>query len=132
MPASKARPKASRMHSFKVFTFAAIIICPIAAYAASLTPEEAANHIGETATVCGVIASTTYAAQAPMAPTFLDIGKPYPNQSFSAIIFGTDRPQFGAPEISMRDKSVCVTGEIFLYQGAPKMILRNPGQLIEK
>jgi hypothetical protein len=120
------------MHSLKVFTFAAIIVCPIAAYAAPLTPEEAANHIGETATVCGVIASTTYAKQAPMAPTFLDIGKPYPNQLFSAIIFGNDRPKFGVPENSMRDRSVCITGEIFLYQGAPKMILRDPKQLIER
>jgi hypothetical protein len=61
-------------------------------HAASLTPDEAASHVGETATVCGTIASTTYAAQDPMVPTFLDIGKPYPNQSFSAIIFGNDRP----------------------------------------
>jgi hypothetical protein len=99
------------------------------AHAASLTPDEAASHVGETATVCGTIASTTYAAQAPMAPTFLDIGRPYPNQIFSAIIFGNDRPKFGVPESSLRDKSVCVTGEIFLYQGAPKMMLRDPSQL---
>jgi hypothetical protein len=98
-------------------------------HAASLTPDEAASHVGETATLCGTIASTAYAAQAPMAPTFIDIGKPYPNQVFSAIIFDNDRPKFGAPASSLRDKSVCVTGEIFLYQGAPKMILRGPSQL---
>jgi hypothetical protein len=49
------------MHFVKVAIFAAIVACPIAAYAVPLTPEEAANHIGETATVCGAIASTTYA-----------------------------------------------------------------------
>jgi hypothetical protein len=98
-------------------------------HAASLTPNEAASHVGETATVCGVVVSTTYAAQAPMAPTFLDIGQPYPNQVFSAIIFDNDRPKFGAPESSLRNKLVCVTGEIFLYQGTPKMILRDPSQL---
>jgi len=79
--------------------------------------------------VCGTIASTSYAAQAPMAPTFLDIGRPYPNQIFSAIIFGNDRPKFGVPERSLRDRSVCVTGEIFLYQGTPEIILRDPSQL---
>jgi hypothetical protein len=101
-------------------------------HAASLTPEEAANHIGESATVCGVVASATYAAQSPMAPTFLDLGKPYPKQIFTAVIFGIDRLKFGALEISMRDKSVCVTGEIFLYQGNPEMVLRDPVQLIER
>jgi hypothetical protein len=98
-------------------------------HAASLTPDEAASHVGETATVCGTIASTTFAAQAPMAPTFLDIGRPYPNQMFSAIIFGSDRAKFGLTENFLRGTSVCVTGEIFLYQGAPKTILRDPNQL---
>jgi hypothetical protein len=113
----------------RIFTVVLLIGSPAIGRAASLTPEEAASHVGETATVCGVVASATYAAQAPMAPTFLDIGRPYPDQLFSAIIFGSDRPRFGVPENSLRDKSVCVTGEIFLFQGAPKMILRDPKQL---
>jgi hypothetical protein len=69
---------------------------------------------------------------APMAPTFLDLDKPYPNQIFTAVIFGTDRSKFGAPELSMRDKFVCVTGEIFLFQGTPEIALRDPAQLIVK
>jgi hypothetical protein len=101
----------------------------MAAHAAALAPEEAAGHVGETATVCGLVVSTTYLPRAPQAPTFLDLSKPYPNQIFSVIIFGSDRPKFGAPETSMRDKAVCVTGEIFLYQGKPKIILHDPKQL---
>jgi hypothetical protein len=91
----------------RVFIVAAFIISPIESHAASLSPEETADHIGEIATVCGLVVSTTYLPQAPQAPTFLDLGKPYPNQIFSAIIFGSDRPKFGAPETSMRDKPVC-------------------------
>jgi hypothetical protein len=63
-----------------------------------------------------------------MAPIFLDLGKPY----LTAVIFGNDRPTFGAPETSMPQKNVCVTGEIFLYQGNPEIILHDPTQLIEK
>jgi len=48
------------------------------------------------------------------------------------VIFGIDRPKFGAPDISMRDKAICVTGEIFLYQGNPEMVLRDPAQLMER
>src|ERR1019366_3633650 len=93
-----------------LFTLAAFILSVVAVQAASIAPEEAAAHVGETTTVCGLVVSPTYLPQAPQAPTFLDLGKPYPNQIFSAIIFGGDRPKFGAPETSMRDKTICVTG----------------------
>jgi hypothetical protein len=99
------------------------------AHAASLSPEQAADHVGETTTVCGPVASATYMPQAPQSPTFLDLGKPFPNQIFSAIIFGGDRSKFGTPETSTRDKSICVTGTIFLYQGKPEIILHDPKQL---
>ena len=120
------------MYSPKAVTFAALIVWPLAAYAAPLNPEEAASHVGENATVCGLVASATYAAQAMAAPTFLDLGKPYPNQVFSAVILGSDRTKFGAPEISLREKQVCVTGDIFLFQEMPEIILRDPAQLREK
>src|SRR5580692_10198690 len=113
----------------RLFILAVCIIFPIVVHAASLSPEEAADHVGETTTVCGLVASASYLPQAPQSPTFLDLGKPFPNQIFSAIIFGTDRPKFGTPEISMRDKSICVRGTIFLYQGKPKMLLHDPKQL---
>jgi hypothetical protein len=118
--------------SHRAFGFAVLISCSTAAHAALLTPEEAGSHIGEDVTICGVVASATYAANAPMAPTFLDLGKPYPNQIFTAVILGNDRSKFGMPENSMREKNVCVTGEIFLYQGKPEIILHNPTQLREK
>jgi micrococcal nuclease len=120
------------MCSQRIFAFASLIVCSTAVHAASLTPEEAAGHVGENATVCGVVASATYAAQSPAAPTFLNFGKPYPNQIFTAVILGSDRKKFGTPEIALRDKPVCVTGKIFLYQGAPEIALRDPTQLSEK
>jgi hypothetical protein len=120
------------VRSYSAFCFAALTGFSTAAHAALLNPEEAGSHLGEVATVCGVVASATYAANAPMAPTFLDLGKPYPNQIFTAVILGNDRSKFGMPETSMREKNVCVTGEIFLYQGNPEIILHDPTQLREK
>jgi hypothetical protein len=110
-------------------TLAAFILSVAAVQAASISPEEAAAaHVGETAAVCGLVVSATYAAQAPQSPTLLDLGRAYPNQIFTAVIFGGDRPKFGAPE-SLRGRRVCVTGEIFLYQGTPEIILRDPQRL---
>jgi hypothetical protein len=120
------------MYFSQALTLVALIVWPIAAYAAPLNPEDAASHVGENATVCGPVASATYAAQAMAAPTFLDLGKPYPNQDFSAVILGSDRTKFGAPELSLREKQVCVTGEIFLFQGKPEIIMRDTEQLSDR
>jgi hypothetical protein len=120
------------MYFPKAFAFAALIVWPLAVDAAPLNPEEAASHVGENATVCGLVASATYAAKAMAAPTFLDIGKPYPNQIFSAVILGSDRTKFGTPEISLREKQVCVTGEIFLFEGKPEIIVRDTKQLSDR
>jgi len=68
-----------------LFTLAAFILSVVAVRAASIAPEEAVAHAGETATVCGLVVSAIYAAQAPQSPTFLDLGRAYPNQIFTAI-----------------------------------------------
>jgi DNA/RNA endonuclease YhcR with UshA esterase domain len=102
------------------------------AYGASLAPEEAKSHVGEKATVCGLIASTKFADRSRGEPTFLNLGKAYPNQVFTAVIFGSDRGKFGTPEISFQGKRVCVTGEIRSYRGKPEIILQDPKQLSEE
>jgi len=60
----------------------------IAAHAANLTPEEASGHVGENATVCGVVASGKFADRSKGQPTFLNLDKAHPNQVFTAVIFG--------------------------------------------
>jgi hypothetical protein len=60
--------------------------------AAPLTPQDAAGHIGETATVCDVVASAKYEANAKSQPTLLDLGKAYPNAVFTAVVLPIRRP----------------------------------------
>ena len=95
--------------------------------AATLSPEEAASHIGETATVCGVVASGEY--EANVRTTLLDLGKPNPNAIFTAVIYGDHRAKFGDPETSLQGKRICVTGQISDYQGKPEIVLTDPSQL---
>jgi len=97
-----------------------------------LPPDQAAKHAGETATVCGVVAAAKFAAQVRGGTTFLDFDKPYPNSTFSALIFASDRAKFGAPEKTAQGKDLCVTGKIEMYQGKPQIILKDPNQLAEK
>ena len=101
----------------------------LSAMAAPLSPEDAAGRIGETATVCGVVASAKYEAEAKSQPTLLDLGKPSPNATFTAVVYGENRAKFGTPETSLCGKRICVTGKISEYQGKPEIVLTDPGQL---
>ena len=77
-----------------------------------VAPNDAANHVGQNATVCGVVALTNFDADTQFWPTFLDFGGPYPNQVFTAVIYGADRAKFGTRKTTMQGKLVCVTGQI--------------------
>jgi hypothetical protein len=59
-------------------------------------------------------------------PTLLDVGKPHPNAIFKAVIYGDHRRKFGTPEITLRGKRICVTGQISDYQGKPEIVLTDP------
>ena len=84
----------------------------LTSHAASLTPDDAANHVGQSAKVCGVVALTNFDADTQFWPTFLDFGKPYPDQVFAAVIYGTDRVKFGTPGTTLQGKRVCVSGPV--------------------
>jgi hypothetical protein len=45
------------------------------------------------------------------------------------LIWGDDRPRFGEPEVRFRDKRICTTGEIKLYQGVAEIVAREPAQI---
>jgi DNA/RNA endonuclease YhcR with UshA esterase domain len=94
-----------------------------------LTASEAKDHIGETATVCGNVVSTRYAASTRGQPTFLNLDKPYPNQVFTVVIWGSNRTKFGAPEVDYKGKRICVTGKIAEYRNVPQVIADDPAQI---
>jgi hypothetical protein len=98
----------------------------------SITPADANNHIGKRMTICGVVVSANYDARSSMRPTFLNLDEPYPRQIFTALIWGEDREKFGTPEVSLKEKRICVSGLIEEYRGAPQIILRKASQLVEE
>ena len=112
------------------FLLCVLLALSQAAWAANtLTADEAKNHIGETATVCGVVASTHYAEQTKGSPTFVNLDKPYPNQVFTVLIWGEDLPKFSPKPSTWDGKRVCATGAITSYQGRPEIVAKAPGQV---
>lgn len=107
---------------------AAALVVAMPAWSATISDNEAAEHIGETATVCGMVASVYFASRSRARPTFLDFGADYPRESFTAVVFGDDRRSFGDLG-NLRGYKVCVTGPIETYRGRPEIILHQRSQL---
>jgi micrococcal nuclease len=112
----------------RLAALALLVAAPIAE-AAELAPEEAGRHLGETATVCGTVASARFSSRSASQPTFLNLGRPYPDQVFTIVIFGRDRGKFGTPESSLLRKRVCASGTITQYRGRAEMVVSEPAQL---
>jgi len=100
--------------------------------AQTLTGDEAIEHLEETNTVCGTIASAKYVVDAPGSPTYLNFDRPFPDQSCSVIIDEATRARFKvAPEKAFRGKLVCVTGVIMTdYRGRAQIAVSNPAQIV--
>ena len=86
-------------------------------------------HIGETATVCDIVASSRYAPSTKGQPTFFNLDKPYPNHIFTLLIWGESRAKFGAPETEYNGKLICTTGKIAEYRGVPEIVVDDPKQI---
>jgi hypothetical protein len=99
----------------------------------TISPEEAINHIGEPATVCGTVASTRFAPKNQGQPTFINLNKPYPNEIFTILIWGSDRRNFpNFPEVYYKNKRICVSGQIQQHRGKPEMTVRRSSQIREE
>jgi hypothetical protein len=107
---------------------AIVLMAPLSsAKGATLSAAEAKNHIGETATVCGKVASEQTATSSRGEPTFINFDVAYPNQAFTILIWGQDRPKVGT--LPSEGSRVCATGPIQDYRGVAEIVVRNSGQL---
>ena len=111
------------------FVVAGLMFCAPGWAASSFSPAEALDHVGQRARVCGDVVSARYAASAQGQPTFLNFGRPYPNQDFTAVIWGSARPEFPYPPESLRGQTVCVRGLITTYQGTAQIVVSHPSQI---
>lgn len=85
--------------------------------------DKAKDYVGHTITVHGPVVSTSYADTADKQPTFLNIGKPYPDpERFTVVIWGKNRDKFSnvvgnPPELYYDGKSIDVEGKVIKQQG---------------
>jgi len=96
-----------------------------ASQAPTVPDSEAATHVGQTVTVEGLVAAVHVSRSGTV---FLNFGRPYPSQTFTAVIFRAAAERFPDPP-QWEGRRVRVTGEVRLYHGQPEIVLTAPSQL---
>ncbi len=91
----------------------------------------ATEHIGEYRTVRGPVVDTHYAQRSKDRPTFLNLGKPYPQDNrFTVVIWGEYRARFPRPpEKKYWGRRIAVTGQIGEYGGAAQIAVSGPAEI---
>ncbi|HTF36069.1 MAG TPA: DNA-binding protein [Myxococcota bacterium] len=111
--------------------FAGVALATASFAADSVSPADASKHVGQHTRVCGKVVSAKYAQSSRHSPTFLNLDEPYPNQVFTAVIWGDARPRFKtAPEL-LKGHAICVSGTITVYKGRAEMEVSVPAQIEE-
>jgi len=124
-----------RLHRISVIIVAGIVASTFSIESAwslqagRISAPEASAHIGDHATVCGVVASANYATRSRGKPTFLNLDRPYPNHIFTAVIFDDYRSRFDYPPESLAGKRICVSGLVEEYKGRPQIKVKRPDQI---
>lgn len=98
----------------------------------TLTGDDALQHLGETKTVCGPVASAKYLKGTQRSLTYLNIDRPYPKQSCAIVIAEATRARFkDAPEVAFTGKWVCVTGLITTNNHKmAEIVVSDPAQIV--
>ena len=98
-------------------------------FGGTYTTTEAANHMGENATICGIVSGGYYGKSLKGKPTFINLDGAYPNHVFTIVIWGSDRHKFSSPEERYNNKNLCATGIIDSYKGRPQIVVSEKSQL---
>jgi len=92
---------------------------------------ELKEHVGDSIKYCGKVASARLMDRTFNAPTFLNIDKAYPNQSFTVVIWKWDRENFQEkPEKFYLDKNVCIYGKLELFKEQLQVTIHSEAQIV--
>ncbi len=88
---------------------------------------DADKYYDKTMIVTGTVAQVS----ARQRIVFLNMGKPFPDNPFTAVVFNDSTNKF-TNLLSLKGKDVEITGRIVKYNGKPEIVLSNADQLTVK
>lgn len=116
----------------KLTVLTAAVLLSFSAYSQKeIKLEEVSEHVGDSVKVCGKILTGRFLDKSESGPTLLNMGRPYPDQLLTVVIYKKDRKNFDLmPETELINKDVCVTGVVILYKEKPQVVLYTKEQLL--
>ncbi len=85
------------------------------------------QYEGQTVTICAKVQGTFKTKNNTI---MLNFGKPYPEQTFTVVIFAQNLTNFSyVPETFLKNKEICVTGKVKLYKGSPEIIVKKEEEI---
>ena len=113
----------------KLFLFITSMYLSQISFSQSVPLDSVQFYEGKTITVCSKVQST-FLTKGEKKTTYINFGQPYPNTTFTAVIFEGDLPNFKyTPSEYLKDKNVCITGKVKIYKGKPEMIVNKEDQI---
>jgi DNA/RNA endonuclease YhcR with UshA esterase domain len=110
----------------RIVSYAVVLDAAQAQTVTVIPANEAAAHIGEYATVEGVVAKVFTSDK---GNTFLNIGASYPNQTFTGWIPPASLINKSPLLSGIEGKHVKITGHIEMYKGKPEIRINAAEQL---
>jgi TonB family protein len=92
----------------------------------TITPAEAARHVGQEVVVQGTVSQI---ATTVNLTTHINFGGLYPNHVFTATIFKAKQSLFTGVRQRFEGKVAHVQGTVRLYRGKPEIVIEEPDQL---
>jgi hypothetical protein len=95
--------------------------------------DDAAALVGDRAAVAGPVAAVAYEPEVGGAPTFVNLGNPYPQTPrFDVVVYEDVRVRFDARlEDALDGRRICVQGEVRDRDGVPQIVLDAPAFLTD-
>lgn len=100
--------------------------------AGAISWEEASSHVGERVSVYGEVKAWDYRSESNGRPTYIDIGTAYPDKNrVTVVVWEEDRDAFPgiADNTGYVGRTICVTGEIYEYNGVCNIKAESPSQI---
>jgi micrococcal nuclease len=98
----------------------------------TISSHEAVLHVGDEVVVKGVIAQVVIPAKdTPGRPVFLNMGRPYPYQDMTLVVWREQLPKSYKKYkwTALEGKEVCVTGKMRIYKNNPEIHIYHPRQI---
>ena len=108
------------------FLLATIVCCQ----AAPILEEEAKDHIGEDASVRGLVEQVSFSKK---GYAFLNFGGRYPQQVFTGFVPVQSVAVVGGQKFleSLSGNPITVTGKIELYKGRAEIVISSSAQIVK-